>query len=270
MTDPSAPGEDGGATRDALVTGAARGIGAATARRLAADGLRVVCVDRCEPDPAVPYELATREELEVVAQECGGLAVQADVRDRAQMAAAVARAEEAYGGLDVVVAAAGVIVGGPMSWDLSDDEWDVNVGVNLTGVWRTAAATVPALLRRSEPRRGRFVAVASAAALEGHPAIAAYVAAKHGVLGLVRSMAVELGPHGITANAVCPGSTSTAVLDASSHIYGLGSPGEFAVHHPIGRVLRPEEVASGIAWLCAEEQSAVTGIALPVDGGMVA
>jgi SDR family mycofactocin-dependent oxidoreductase len=252
----------------AIVTGAARGIGAATARRLAGDGHRVVCVDACADDPVVPYPLATRSELDGVADACGGIAVVADVRSRSDMGAAVAAAEREYGQLDVVVAAAGVIVGGPSAWELTDEQWAVNLDVNLTGVWRTAAAAVPALLRRDPPRRGRIVAVASAAGTEGHPRIGAYVAAKHGVIGLVRSMAAELGHHGITVNAVSPGSTSTAILDASRDIYELGSSEEFAVHHAVGRLITAEEVASGIAWLCAAEQGGVTGIALPVDGGM--
>ena len=127
---------------------------------------------------------------------------------------------------------------------------------------------MPALLARPEPRTGRFVAIASAAGVGGHPAIAAYTAAKHGVIGFVRSLAVELGASGITANAVSPGSTSTEILEASREVYDLHSAGEFAVHHPIGRLLLPDEIASAVAWLCGEEQSGVTGISLAVDGGM--
>jgi SDR family mycofactocin-dependent oxidoreductase len=168
----------------------------------------------------------------------------------------------------VVVAAAGVIAGGDVAWKTSDDVWSANLEVNLTGVWRTARATVPALLARPEPRSGRFVAIASAAGLGGHPRLSAYVAAKHGVIGLVRSLAVELGQLGITANAVCPGSTATRILEASAEVYHLEGTDEFAVHHPIGRLLEPDEIASAVAWLCGPDQSAVTGVALPVDGGM--
>jgi SDR family mycofactocin-dependent oxidoreductase len=256
--------------RVVLVTGAGRGIGAAVARRLAADGHAVVGFDRCADDPALPYPLATRAELDDVMAKCGphAVAVEGDVRDQAALDAAVALACDRFGGLDAAVACAGVIAGGDPAWVASDDVWQVNVDVNLTGVWRTAKAVVPALLERAEPRSGRFVAVASAAGTGGHPAIAAYSAAKHGVIGFVRSIAVELGPLGITANAVCPGSTSTEILEASREFYDLHSAGEFAVHHPIGRLLQPDEIASAVAWLCGEEQSGVTGIALAVDGGM--
>jgi NAD(P)-dependent dehydrogenase (short-subunit alcohol dehydrogenase family) len=159
-------------------------------------------------------------------------------------------------------------VGGPNVWELDDAAWAANLDVNLTGVWRTAVAAIPALLDRPGSRRGRFVAVASAAGTGGHPRIGAYVAAKHGVIGLVRSLAVELGPHGVTANAVCPGSTRSAILEASRSIYALGSVDEFAAHQPIGRLVSPDEVAAAVAWLCHADQSAVTGVALPVDGGM--
>jgi SDR family mycofactocin-dependent oxidoreductase len=255
--------------RVVLVTGAARGIGASVARRLAADGYAVVAFDRCQDDAALPYPLATRAELDDVVSKCGdAIAVEGDVRDQAALDEAVALAVRRFGGLDAAVACAGVIAGGDPAWEAVDDVWNVNIDVNLTGVWRTAKAAVPALLARPEPRSGRFVAIASAAGAGGHPAIAAYTAAKHGVIGFVRSLAVELGVHGITANAVSPGSTSTEILEASREVYDLHSAGEFAVHHPIGRLLLPDEIASAVAWLCGEEQSGVTGISLAVDGGM--
>jgi SDR family mycofactocin-dependent oxidoreductase len=256
--------------RVALVTGAARGIGAATARRLAAEGYAVVAVDVCCDDPTLAYALGSRDELDAVVGECGphAVAAVADVRDSAALEAATTLAIDRFGGLDVVVAAAGVMSGGTVAWQAPDDVWSINMDVNLTGVWRTARATLPALLERSEPRSGRFVAIASAAGLGGHPMIAAYSAAKHGVIGLVKSLAVELGASGVTANCICPGSTATGILQASADVYRLDSPDEFAVHHPIGRVLQPTEIASAVAWLCAQEQSGVTGIALPVDGGM--
>jgi NAD(P)-dependent dehydrogenase (short-subunit alcohol dehydrogenase family) len=141
-------------------------------------------------------------------------------------------------------------------------------GVNVDGVWHLARAAVPALLDRAEPRSGRFVAVASAGSIVGLPQLAAYSAAKHAVIGLVRSLAAELGPHGVTANAVAPGSTRTAMLDASAAIYGLGEPEDFAVHHALRRLVDPEEVAAAIGWLCSESAGAVTGALLPIDAGM--
>jgi SDR family mycofactocin-dependent oxidoreductase len=259
-----------GPERVALVTGAARGIGAAVARRLSADGFAVVAVDACRDDPALAYPLGTEAELDAVVAACGpdAVSVVADVRDPDSLRDAVDRGVDRFGGLDAVVAAAGVIAGGPTAWETPDDMWDVNIEVNLTGVWHTARATVPALLARPEPRAGRFVAIASAAGTGGHPQISAYTAAKHGVIGFVRSLAVELGPMGVTANAVCPGSTATEILEASREVYDLNAAAEFAAHHPIGRLLRPDEIASAVSWLCAGEQSAVTGTAMAIDGGM--
>lgn len=254
----------------ALVTGAARGIGAASARRLAADGWRVVAVDICADIAELRYSLSTKADLDAVVAACGpdAIGLVADVREQSQLDAAVALAEEQFGRLDAAVAAAGVIGGGSPGWGIDDDAWRVNLDINLTGVWRTAKAAIPAILRVPRPRAGRFVAIASAAGLEGNATIADYTAAKHGVVGLVKSLAIELGAREVTVNAIAPGSTETAILQASADLYGLGSIDEFAIHHPIGRNLRADEIADGVAWLCDARRGGVTGIVLPIDGGM--
>jgi NAD(P)-dependent dehydrogenase (short-subunit alcohol dehydrogenase family) len=140
--------------------------------------------------------------------------------------------------------------------------------VNLGGVLTTARVGIPALLRRPEPRSGRFVAVASAAATRGLPMLAAYCAAKAGVAGLVRALAAELRDSGVTANAVAPGSTDTAILAESARLYGLDGPDSFAAQQPINRLLAPAEVAELLAWLAGEGSGAVTGALVPVDGGL--
>lgn len=258
----------------AVITGAARGIGAATARTLAAEGWRLVLVDRCADDPALAYPLATRSDLVEVVEACGGVdraePVVADVRDQDALDAAVERAVERFGGLDAAVAAAGAITGGRPTWEDDDSAFAAMVGINLEGVWRLARAAAPALRARPEPRHGRFVAVASAGASVGLPMLSAYTAAKAGVVGLVRSLAAELGPDGITANAVAPGSTDTAMLAASAEVYGLPSTEGFARHHMLPGVVAPEQVAALIAWLCSPDSGAVTGALLPVDAGMTA
>jgi SDR family mycofactocin-dependent oxidoreductase len=254
----------------ALITGGARGIGAASALRLAADGFAVAIVDVCADIPPLKYSLATKADLDAVVADCGpdAIGVVADVRDQGQLDDAVRQTVERFGGLDAAVAAAGIIGGGNPAWDISEEAFALNVDINLSGVWRTAKATVPEMLKRAKPRRGRFVAIASAAGMRGNPTIADYTAAKHGVVGLVRSLALELGYHGITANALAPGSTTTSILQASADLYSLASIDEFAVHHTIGRNLDPDEIAAGVSWLCAAERGGVTGIVLPIDGGM--
>ena len=208
--------------RVAVVTGAARGIGAATARGLVAAGWSVVAVDRAADDPRLPYRLGTRAELDALAGDRVRTVV-ADATDADAMAAAVGLAETEFGGLDAALAVAGVIAGGTPLWEMPPAELDAVLDVDLRGAVTLARVAEPALLRRPEPRSGRFVAVASAAATRGLPLLAAYCAAKAGVTGLVRALAVELGGTGVTANAVSPGSTDTAILAESARLYGLGS-----------------------------------------------
>lgn len=257
-------------SRVALVTGAARGIGAATVAALVDDGWQVLAVDRCSDDPRLPYTLATRTELDAVAAAGHGrvLALAADVTDVQALQTAVEAAEQHYGGLDAAIAVAGVVAGGVPLWEQPAEQVQAVLEVDLLAVVRLAQVAVPALLRRPAPRSGRFLAVASAAATSGLPMLAAYCAAKAGVAGLVRALAVELGPHGITANAVSPGSTDTAMLAESARLYGLGSAQEFAAQQPVGRLLEPAEVAATLAWLAGPGTGAITGAVLPVDGGL--
>jgi len=273
------PGTDTpGHGRVAVVTGAARGLGAATALALARGGWRLVLVDRCADDPAVPYPLASTADLERAAAACraaagdpGRVVARAgDVREQGDLDAAVAAAVEGFGGLDAAVAAAGVLAGGSPAWETTDQTWEVALDVDLGGVWRLARAAVPTLLARPAPRQGRFVAVSSTAGVGGLPLLAAYSAAKHGVLGLVRSLAADLAGTGVTANAVCPGSMDTAMLAACAELYSVPGPEAFARHHLLGRLLDPAEVAAMTAWLCSTEAAGLTGAAVPVDAGMTA
>jgi SDR family mycofactocin-dependent oxidoreductase len=300
LAGPTPPGAGAAAhsgnTRAAVVTGAARGIGAATVSALAARGWRVVAVDGCADDPALPYSLGTRAELEAVAAAANRappgreitaragipdegepaavpagervVARVADIRDTGALAGAVAEAERRWGGLDAAIAAAGVIAGGAPAWEVPAEQERAVLDIDLTGVLNLARVAVPALLRRPEPRRGRFLAVASAAATRGLPMLAAYCAAKAGVAGFIRALAAELGGTGVTANAVSPGSTDTPMLAESARLYGLAAPGAFAAQQPLGRLVRPAEVAAVLAFLASADSSAMTGAVIPADAGL--
>lgn len=268
---PTGAGPDGGAIVGvALVTGAARGIGAATVRRLLSQGWGVVATDICGNIDGLGYPMGTLKELRAVVDGSGGrgVAVVADVRDRRALDAAVEIALDRFGRLDAAIACAGVMLGATHGWEMTPRAFDLCVDINLGGVQRCASAALPAIIESATPGAGRFVAVASAAASSGRPQIAAYSAAKAGVIGLVRSLAAELAPLGVTANCVSPGSTDTTILAASAALYGLADPAEFVAHQPVGRLLDPDEVAAGIAWLCSPQRGGVTGIVLPIDGGM--
>jgi SDR family mycofactocin-dependent oxidoreductase len=260
----------------ALVTGAARGIGAAVAVRLADDGFRVVCADVCSGTAdldrgVLGYPLRERADLDAVvdavrAAGSDAVAVELDVRDADAVRAAV-------GGIDdlrVVVHAAGVVWGGRPLWSMPEEAWQAVLDVNVTGTYHVLAAAVPAVEGGPHAGRGRLVAVASAGATRGLPLMAAYAASKHAVVGLVRSLAGELGSGGTTVNAVAPGSTRTRILEASAAAYDLAEVEDFATHHTTGRLLEPAEIADAVSWLCSDGAGSVTGSVVAVDGGMTA
>ena len=255
--------------RVAVVTGAARGMGAATVREFVGRGYAVVAVDSVADDPALPYAMSTPAELDAVASASADVVAHvADVRDVAGLAAAVALAEERFGRLDVAVAGAGVIAGGVPLWELPAEAERAVLDIDLGGVVNLARVAIPALLRAPAPRSGRFIAIASAAATRGLPMLAAYCAAKSGVAGLIRALGTELRGGEVTANAVSPGSTDTPILAESARLYGLPGAETFAHQQPLDRLLHPEEVARVIAFLASEESSAMTGAVVPVDGGL--
>jgi len=263
-------------TRTAIVVGGARGIGAATSVLLAARGDAVVIVDRAANDPRLPYALATPDDLESSLDAARAVAPDphlitaavADATDMEAMGILVADVERNHGGVDVVVTTAGAIAGGVPLWEMPSDAIQAMLDANLMTAIVAARVGIPALLRRPEPRGGRFIAVASAAATRGLPSLAAYCAAKAGVVGLVRALALELRGTGVTANAVSPGSTDTAMLAESARLYSLEDVARFGLQQPIGRLIHPTEIAETIAWLARPEAGATTGGNHRVDGGL--
>ena len=255
--------------RTAVVTGAARGIGAAVALGLAADGWSLALGDVCADDPALGYPLARQAQLDDVARRCRSLGAtvevrRCDVRVPADVGALVAVGAD-LGPVEAAVSVAGVLGGHGLAWQLPPALVERDLDVNYRGVVVLARAAVPHLLDAGS--RGRFVTVVSAAGATGLPRLASYSASKHAALGFVRSLAADLAPSGVTANAVLPGSTDTALLGATAQAYGLASPQDFARHARTGRLLRPEEVAAAVVWLCSAQAGGVTGAAVPVDGG---
>ncbi|MEV8547218.1 mycofactocin-coupled SDR family oxidoreductase [Streptomyces sp. NPDC051572] len=268
----SPDGTGPGCPRVAMVTGAARGIGAATVRALCAQGYGVLAVDNCAGEAAgagVDYPLATRDDLVALAASYGDQVVPfvADVRDRDALRAAASTAMEVFGRIDAAVAAAAVIAGGHPLWETSDDQLRALVDVDLIGVWNTAAVTVPLMVAGPAPSGCRFVAIASSAGRHGLFGLSAYNAVKHGVVGLVRGLAEDLVGTGVTAVAVSPGSTHTAMLDATAQLYGLDSAEDFTGSSLIRRLLEPEEVAEAVAFCCSPQAASLNGSVLSADGG---
>lgn len=253
------------------MTGAARGIGAASVRRLARAKWAVVAVDVCKDDPGIRYPLASRQDMDQLVEECGENVVPiiGDVRDLETLVEAVSCAKERFGGLDAAIGAAGIILGGDSFWTGEPRELDILFDVNVRGVANLARTAIPALLERPSPRSGRFIVIASGAAHTGLPRLAAYCASKHAVLGLVRGLSRDLATTGITSNVVSPGSTRTAMLEESARLYELADLETFSEHQSVGRIIEPEEIAESIAWLVSEHSSAVNGAEIRVDGGFI-
>jgi SDR family mycofactocin-dependent oxidoreductase len=257
-------------SRVALVTGAARGIGAATVRRLADEGYRVTALDWCVgEDGPTAYPQGRRAQLDALADEHDGRvrSVVADVRDRSALEKAVAESVSDWGRLDAVVAAAAVMAGGPLLWDTPAADLDLLWDVDVRGVWNCAAVAVPAMLAGPDPAGCRFVAVASAAGDRGLHRLAAYTTAKHAVVGLVRALAADLVGTGITAAVVSPGSTRTDMLEHTAGLYALPDSEEFAQSQLVRRLLEPDEIAATISFCCSREGAAVNGSVVHADGG---
>lgn len=244
--------------RHALITGGGTGIGAATARALAAAGARLsIAGRRLEP-------------LAQIASETGALAVQCDVADPASVLAGVEQARAELGPIDILIVNAGIADSAPFA-KTSREQWDRMLAVNLTGAFDTVQAALPDLLAAKE---GRIVFVASVAGLRGVPYAAHYSASKHGMLGLMRSLAAEFARSRMTVNAVCPGFVDTPMTDQSTaRIADKTGRSEDEARQAIermnasGRLVHPDCVAAMIVTLCLPLGGDVNGAAITIDGG---
>jgi NAD(P)-dependent dehydrogenase (short-subunit alcohol dehydrogenase family) len=253
-------------TRHAFVTGAGTGIGRAIALALAAKGLAVSLAGR----RAEPLQDVARE---IVTAGGQGFVIDGfDVTDAKAIEQGVARAVQKFGEISVLVNSAGEAPSAPFE-RTSLEVWNHVVGLNLTGVFQVTQAVLPSIRRAG---RGRIVNIASTAGLTGYAYVSAYCAAKHGVVGLTRALALELARTEITVNAVCPGFTDTPLLDSAVDTITAKTGrtadearASLARANPQGRLVTPQEVADTVLWLAGEGASAITGQAIAVAGGEV-
>lgn len=249
----------------ALITGAASGIGRACAVRFAQEGANIACLDF---DGARNAEAAA----ECRALEVQALALNCDVTKPEDIRAAVAAALAEWGRIDVLVASAGIYTGAPLP-DVSLRQWQRLIDINLTGVFLSNQAVAPILM---EQRSGSIINISSMAGKTSWPASAEYSASKSGVIGLTRSVAMELAPYGVTVNAVCPGNTLTEMVRNVAGAVG-GRDGLTAEEWlqvrandcPMKRLAEPWEIAGVVAFLASPDSRYLTGQAIEVDGGMI-
>ena len=256
----------------ALVTGAARGQGREHCLTLARAGATIAALDICRDLPVPSYHLGTREELDAVVASVEDLDRRAiplvgDVRSEADVREAIAAVVATMGRLDILVNNAAVAGIGPF-WHITEDQWDTVVDTDLKGVWLMSKHAAPVMMRQHQG--GRIVNTASVAGVKGVPDFAHYTAAKHGVVGLTRTMAMELAPYGITVNAILPGAVSSPMLDGLAEEQGL-TPADihrsFLRYQLIEEVIEPTEIAQTLLWLVSDAGRHVTGACIAVDGG---
>jgi NAD(P)-dependent dehydrogenase (short-subunit alcohol dehydrogenase family) len=262
----------------ALVTGAARGLGKAVSLALASAGFDVALLDRCSDVETSMVGMSTAQDLadavaSVEGRGVSGLGVVADVTKESDMQDAVRAVLKRFGRLDVVVANAGIWSVG-MVWELTEEQWDKTLEVNLKGAWLTAKHTLPTLIGQ---RSGTVIFISSIDGLRAESGYAHYVASKHGVIGLMKAVALEAGPFNVTANAVCPTNMNTPmVTSVAGTQFFAGDSGD--VGDAVGSqnllpgrgAIPPEHVAEVVAWLASPAARDITGHSLPVDAGWIA
>jgi SDR family mycofactocin-dependent oxidoreductase len=266
----------------AFITGAARGQGRSHAVRLAEEGADIIAVDICGQIATVPAAMATRDDLDetvalVKALDRRIVAAEADVRDYAQLAGVLADGVTELGRLDIVCANAGIYSIGQLA-DLSEEAWQDTIDVNLTGEWHTCKAAIPHLIAGGQG--GSMILISSSIGLRAIANLGHYGSAKHGLVGLMRTLALELAPHSIRVNSIHPGCVDTLMIQNPS-MYSLLMPDVAepsrdqiaAVYQSLNALpvpwAEPRDISNAVLFLASDEARYVTGVALPVDAGVI-
>jgi NAD(P)-dependent dehydrogenase (short-subunit alcohol dehydrogenase family) len=252
----------------ALVTGAAHGQGRAVSLALAGAGYDIVAVDIAAPLSDPSYGMGTPEELASLARECGALTAVADVRDDAQVSAAVDAAIERFGRIDLLFNNAGICAYG-LSHELTEAEWDAMLDINLKGAWLVGRRVIPHMIAAG---RGVIVNNSSIAGLRGMARLSHYAASKWGLTGLTKSWALELAPHGIRVNSIHPTGVDTPLNDGLAAMEGMTR--EEIAERSAGNLLpvpwiEPEDVAQAVLYLAGDGARYVTGTTLVIDAGLL-
>ncbi|NKR46120.1 mycofactocin-coupled SDR family oxidoreductase [Rhodococcus hoagii] len=264
----------------ALITGAARGMGRAQAVRFAQEGADIIAVDVCAPVEHSTTPGASPEDLAETVRQVESLgrkicAFEADVRDQQALTSAVDAGVEALGRLDVLCATAGISSSGA-AVEMGAERWQTMLDVNLTGVWRTCKAGIPHIVDGG--RGGSIILISSIAGLRGLVSVGHYTAAKHGVVGLMKSLANELAPHSVRVNTIHPANTRTTMIQNESTMRtfcpGVDEPtqeqfeaGTQSMHLLPAAMIEPEDIANASLFLASDESRYITGVTLPVDAG---
>jgi (+)-trans-carveol dehydrogenase len=265
----------------AFITGAARGQGRSHAIRLAQEGADIIAIDVCEDVDTVPYSGATEADLSETVKQVEALdrrivASMADVRDYVGLKEALDEGVAELGRLDIVSANAGIFSTAPTA-ELTEEQWGQMIDINLSGVWRTCKAAIPHLIEGG--RGGSIIITSSGAGLKGFPGFAHYVSAKHGVVGLMRTLALELAPHSIRVNSIHPTNVNTDMIqnEAMYRLFVPGSenptPEEFAEVSQSMQALpipwvESIDISNALLFLASDEGRYITGITFPVDAGI--
>jgi SDR family mycofactocin-dependent oxidoreductase len=262
----------------AFITGAARGQGRSHALRLAQEGADIIAVDICEQIETVPFPMATPDDLDETVKQVENLdrrivSRQADVRDLAALEQVVAEGIAELGRLDIVCANAGIGSFAPC-WEITERQWQDVLDVNLTGVWRTVKATIPPMIRQGGG--GSIILTSSMAGLAGFPTLGAYTSAKHGVTGLMRTLAVELAPHNIRCNSLHPGVVNTDMVHNPAFYEFAGVPGATRAEAEVAfrglnamptAQVEAVDISNVVVWLASDEARYVTGTTQVIDAG---